>query len=235
MKRIHVLQHVPFETPGCIIHWAEDMGYPVSATHLYRGDTLPDVNDVDLLVVMGGPMSVHDTDIYPWLNDEKRFIHSAVSSGKGVAGICLGSQLIAEVLGSSVRSNGEKEIGWHRIFRAEESPLNSLFDLIPDGIKVFHWHGETFDLPGGAVHGFSSECCRNQAFLYDGRVLGLQFHLEVTPHLLHEMIDNCRSELIPSDYVQEEGDILSGMNNIRENNNIMFSLLDKLDSAVITS
>jgi len=235
MKRIHVLQHVPFETPGCIIHWAEDMGYPVASTHFYRGELLPDPGEFDLLVVMGGPMSVHDTAVYPWLTDEKRFIDLSVSSGKGVIGICLGAQLIAEVLGSSVRSNGEREIGWHRIFRSDESTGNDLFDEIPDGIEVFHWHGETFDIPRGALHGFSSDCCRNQAFLFDGRVLGLQFHLEVTPHLLHEMLNNCRGEIIPSDYVQGEDEILSGVKYIRENNSIMYSLLDKIDSALTAS
>ena len=235
MKRIQVIQHVPFETPGCIIHWAEDMGYTVAAAHLYRGDKLPEISDFDLLVVMGGPMSVHDTAIHPWLKDEKKFIHASVSSGKNVVGICLGAQLIAEVLGSRVRSNGEREIGWHRIFRSDESSGAGIFDVIPDGSEVFHWHGETFDIPHGAVHGFSSDCCRNQAFLFDKRVLGLQFHLEVTPHLLHEMIDNCRGELLPSEYVQEEELIISGMKHIRENNSVMYALLDKLDSADLHS
>jgi len=231
MQRIHVLQHVPFETPGCIIHWAEDMGYPVSFTHLYRDEKLPGISDFDLLVVMGGPMSVHDTGMYPWLRDEKKFIHSSVSSGKKIIGICLGAQLVAEVLGGDVRSNGEKEIGWHRIFRTDEGAGNSLFDAIPDGIEVFHWHGETFDIPHGSVHGLTSDCCRNQAFIFDGRVLGLQFHLEVTPHLLHEMVENCRGELIPSEYVQDEGEILAGVKHIRENNSIMYSLLDRIDNA----
>jgi len=229
MNRIHVVQHVPFETPGCIMHWGEDMGYPVNFTHIYRGDPLPVLNELDLLVVMGGPMSVHDTGACPWLRDEKKFIHSAVSSGKRIVGICLGAQLIAEVLGSSVRSNGEREIGWHRIFRSDESAGIHLFDAIPDGIEVFHWHGETFDIPPGSVHGFSSECCRNQAFLYDERVLGLQFHLEVTPHLMHEIIDNCRGEIINSEYVQSEEMILAGAKHIRENNSIMYTILDKLD------
>ncbi|HOP62635.1 MAG TPA: type 1 glutamine amidotransferase [Spirochaetota bacterium] len=229
MKRVHILQHVPFETPGCILNWALDMGYPVTYTHFYAEEPLPDINEIDWLVVMGGPMSVNDEKIYPWLSGEKRFIESAISSGKVVIGICLGAQLIAEVMGSRIKTNGLKEIGWHRIFRADEMPLSGLLNIIPDGIDVFHWHGETFDIPGGAVHGFSSDCCRNQDFLYRDRVMGLQFHMEVTPHLLHEMINNCRGELIPSEYVQEEDCILSGMKYIRDNNSVMYSLLDKLD------
>jgi GMP synthase-like glutamine amidotransferase len=105
-----------------------------------------------------------------------------------------------------------------------------MFDAIPDGTEVFHWHGETFDIPDGAIHGFSSDCCRNQAFLYNRRVLGLQFHLEVTPHLLNEMIDNCRGELKPSEYVQSEEIILAGTKHIRDNNSIMYSLLDRFDN-----
>lgn len=230
MKRIHVFQHVPFETPGCILNWAMDLGYPVEYTRFYQGEGIPSPDSMDWLVIMGGPMSVHDTGLYPWLTGEKMAIAAAISAGKTVIGICLGSQLIADVLGCAVRKNREREIGWHRVFRIEDSTGGDLFDAVPDGAEVFHWHGETFDIPPGAVHGVSSDCCRNQAFLCGERVLGLQFHLEVTPHLLHEMIDNCRGELVPSEYVQDEERILAGARHIRESNSIMYTILDRLDS-----
>lgn len=229
MKRIHVFQHVPFETPGCILNWAMDMGYPVTYTRFFEGETPPPEDSMDWLIIMGGPMSVHDTELYPWLAEEKVAILSAINSGRTVIGICLGSQLIAEALGGGVKNNGEKEIGWHRIFRTGESNDGGLFDVIPDGVEVFHWHGETFDVPRGSEHGVYSDCCRNQAFLYGDRVLGLQFHLEVTPHLLHEMIENCREELVESAYVQSEEKIIEGMKYIRESNSIMYSILDRLD------
>ncbi len=232
MKRIHVFQHVPFETPGCIINWANDMGYPITYTRFYNKEPLPGMDDIDWLVVMGGPMSVHDTSIYQWMADEKKFIASAIASSKRVLGICLGSQLIADVLGGRVTKNNGKEIGWHRIFRTDEVSEGSIFDKIPDGMHVFHWHGETFDIPPGSVHGLTSDCCRNQAFVFKDRVVGLQFHTEITPHLLHNMIDNCRDELIPSEFVQSEEQIINGMNHIRENNNIMYSILDELDTVV---
>ena len=111
MKLLHVLQHVPFETPGCIAEWTRDNGYKMSFTRFYTGDPLPDINSIDWLIIMGGPMSVHDTAEYAWLNNEKKFIGSAIAAEKKIIGICLGSQLIADVLGAAVRKNGEKEIG----------------------------------------------------------------------------------------------------------------------------
>lgn len=231
MKRVHVFQHVPFETPGCIIDWAKGNDYTLTTTRFFKGEPLPEPSSVDWLVVMGGPMSVHDTGLYPWLREEKRFIDSAVLRGKKIIGICLGSQLIAEVLGGNVRNNGKKEIGWHMIFRTEACDNSLISETIPYGMKVFHWHGETFDIPHGAVHIASSECCGNQAFIFDNNVLGLQFHMEVTQPLLQDMVDNCRDELVLSEYVQDEKTILSGMEYIGENNRIMYSLLGILDTA----
>ena len=100
--RIHVLQHVPFEPPGSIEAWAKRTGHALAVTHPYRGDPLSMVEDADLLVVLGGPMSVHDEARYPWLVDEKRFIERTIAAGARVLGICLGAQLIAQVLGARV-------------------------------------------------------------------------------------------------------------------------------------
>lgn len=230
MKRIHVFQHVPFETPGCITDWAQDKGYGISFTRFYKGDPLPAINSIDWLVIMGGPMSVHDTAEYAWLINEKEFIGSAISAGKKIIGICLGSQLIADVLGAEVRKNVEKEIGWHKVYRTSESMGNDILDAIPDGAEVFHWHGETFDIPGSALHGVYSECCRNQAFLLNRNILGLQFHMEVTTSLLCGMIKNCRNELVPSAYVQDEKRICSGAAATVHNNSMMYDLLDRFDA-----
>jgi len=229
MKRIHVFQHVQAETPGSIVNWAFDMGYNISYSRLYENVELPDAGDLDWLVIMGGPMSVHDESVYPWLTGEKKFIEKAISSGKTVVGICLGAQLIANVLGARVAKNMWKEIGWHPVFRTGENPGCVVFDKIKDGQNVFHWHGETFDIPHGAVHGLFSEGCRNQGFIYGDKVLALQFHLEVTPHLLHDMLDSFRDELVPAQYVQPESEILQGIHNARDNNNILYSILDELD------
>ena len=229
MKRLHIFLHVPYETPGCIETWIKEKGYFYSSTALYAGEIIPDISEVDWLIVMGGPMSVHDTDLYPWMSEEKKFIEEAVVRDKVVIGICLGSQLIAEVLGSSVYRNDFKEIGWMPVQKnpvKTDSPLLHKFKEIE---TVFHWHGDTFNIPHGAVHGFTSECCVNQCFIYNNRIIGLQFHVEVTEYLLESMIENGIDELIPGKYIQDGASIRTGAHHIKRNNELMFSILDAMD------
>lgn len=205
--RAHYLQHVPFEGLGSIESWLLSEGYEISCTKLFESATFPAVEEIDLLIAMGGPMSVNDEAELPWLAEEKAFVRSAVESGKSVLGICLGAQLIANALGASVYPNSAKEIGW---FPIQPVPGMSpgLFQF-PSSTEVFHWHGETFDLPPGATRIASSEVCENQAFQLGGAVIGLQFHLETTPESANNIVANCRDELIPSQYVQREEEILS--------------------------
>jgi len=205
--RAHYLQHVPFEGLGSIEPWLAAAGYEITSTRFFESAGLPDPAMIDLLVVMGGPMSVNDEDQLPWLAPEKRFIRTAINSGKPVLGICLGAQLIASAMGAMVYRNSVKEIGWLPIqgVSTNDSPVFGF----PPSVEVFHWHGETFDLPSGAIRLASSEGCENQAFQLGRSVIGLQFHLETTPASAREIISNCRDELIPSKYVQTEQEILS--------------------------
>ena len=171
---IHYLQHVKFEGLGSIENWVNNAGHEIASTKLYKNETFPDIKDFHWLIIMGGPMSVHDTSIYPWLGKEKEFIRRAIDSDKTVIGICLGAQLIAEVLGSKIYPARKKEIGWHPIRKSS----SKIADVLLDNIDAFHWHGETFDLPNEAIRLASSDVCENQAFIFKERVLGLQFHLE---------------------------------------------------------
>ena len=205
--RAHFFQHVPFEGLGSIAPWLETAGYGVSCTRFFESAVLPNLQSIDLLVIMGGPMSVNDEEQLPWLVAEKRFIHDAIACGKPVLGICLGAQLIASALGASVFPNAHKEIGWLPIQGVDEGD-NDCFRFPPTE-TVFHWHGETFDIPPGAVRIAKSEGCENQAFQFGRSVMGLQFHLETTPESLREIITNCRHELVPSRYVQTEAEILA--------------------------
>ncbi len=205
--RAHYLQHVPFEGLGSIEPWLRDAGYEISHSPLYRSAEFPDLGSVDLIIVLGGPMSVNDEGEFPWLIEEKRFIREAIEAGKPVLGICLGAQLIASSLGARVYRNHCKEIGWfpaHGIPRSC-SPSNYSF---PSTMDVFHWHGETFDLPSGASHLARSEACPNQAFQIGRNVIGLQFHLEMIPESAQALVSNCRDELLPGRYVQSEVAIL---------------------------
>jgi GMP synthase-like glutamine amidotransferase len=205
--RAHYLQHVPFEGLGSITKWLEAAGYEITNTRFFESAELPDLKMIDLLVVMGGPMSVNDGDEFPWLVPEKRFLREAIHSGKPVLGICLGAQLIASAMGAEVYKNTVKEIGWFPVQGVSSIGASSF--SFPPSTKVFHWHGETFDLPAGATLLARSEGCENQAFQLGKSVIGLQFHLETTPESAWEIVSTCRNELVPSEYIQTEEEILS--------------------------
>jgi GMP synthase-like glutamine amidotransferase len=145
--KAHWFQHVPFENLGSIEPWLVSKGYDITHTPFFSSAELPELEEIDLLVIMGGPMSVHDEDEHPWLVMEKEFIRSAIDAGKMVLGVCLGAQLIAHAMGARVFKNAEKEIGWLPI---HASPLidDSCFRF-PPSANVFHWHGETFDCRRG--------------------------------------------------------------------------------------
>jgi GMP synthase-like glutamine amidotransferase len=153
-------------------------------------------------------MSVNDEADLPWLVQEKRFIRQAIEADKAVLGVCLGAQLIAGAMGARVYPNREKEIGWFPVTSVQAGAARSVFAFPPEA-PAFHWHGETFDLPAGAVHLARSAACENQAFQIGRRVIGLQFHLETTPESARDLAANCGSELVPSRYVQSEEEILA--------------------------
>ena len=205
--RAHYFQHVPFEGLGSIEQWLIKYGFDITCTRFFDSTKLPQTKEIDLLIVMGGPMSVNDEDNYPWLIEEIKFIRAVIDSGKPVLGICLGAQLIANALGASVYKNPVKEIGWFPICGISSN--NSSIYNFPSSMKVFHWHGETFDLPTGATLLAKSDGCENQAFQIGKSVIGLQFHLETTRKAAQALVSNCRDELVPAKYIQTEEEILS--------------------------
>ena len=199
--QVQVLQHVPFEGLGSIEAWLSERGTAVHTTRFYQSPVLPDPRSIDLVIAMGGPMSVNDERDYPWLKEEKAFVKEAVDRGCSVLGVCLGAQMIASALGARVFANTHKEIGW---FPVQAVSTDSDAFRFPPQATVFHWHGETFDLPPGAIHLASSAGCRNQAFQIGRNVIGLQFHLETTPETAHQLIRHCRDELAAGEYIQSE-------------------------------
>jgi len=200
--QVQVLQHVPFEGLGSIEAWLSERGAAVHTTRFYQPPVLlPDPRSIDLVIVMGGPMSVNDEREYPWLRQEKAFVKEAADRGTAVLGVCLGAQMIASALGARVFANTHKEIGWFPVQAVSTDA--DVFRFLPQ-TTVFHWHGETFDLPPEAVHLASSAGCRNQAFQIGRRVIGLQFHLETTPETAHQLIRHCRDELVAGEYIQSE-------------------------------
>lgn len=228
MRRLHYLQHVPFENMGTIHAWAESNGMQVHGTRFYKCEPLPSVEEFDWLIIMGGPMGVSDELLYPWLRQEKKLIRQALEDQKVVLGICLGAQLIADVLGARVQPNFYREVGWFPVYKTATSGHSSVSAAIPDGLQVLHWHGETFDLPQGTVHLGYSEACKNQGFLLDDRIVGLQFHLEMTARNLERLIKNCRNEIDESRYVQTPEMMLSGRERFASANAAMDKLLNCL-------
>jgi GMP synthase-like glutamine amidotransferase len=199
--QVQVLQHVPFEGLGSIEAWLSERGAAVHTTRFYQSPVLPDPRSIDLVIAMGGPMSVNDEREHPWLKEEKAFVREAVACGCGVLGVCLGAQMIASALGARVFASAHKEIGW---FPVQAVSTGADAFRFPPQATVFHWHGETFDLPPGAVHLAKSAGCENQAFQIGKRVIGLQFHLETTPETADQLIQHCRDELVAGEYIQTE-------------------------------
>jgi len=209
--RIHYLQHVPFEGLGNIENWALAKGHQISGTQLYNNEPLPEPEEFDWLIVMGGPMNIYEEDMFPWLAREKIFIRDAIDAGKIVLGVCLGAQLIASVLGAKIHRNQYPEIGWFDVRLTDAASRSSVFSRIPKRFTAFHWHGDTFDLPPGATWIAESDACRNQAFEYGGRgrVIGLQFHLDTTLESIRRLVEYCGDELVPGEYVQSERELLA--------------------------
>lgn len=228
--KIHYLQHVPFEGLASIEPWAVNQNHSLSATRFYDNEPLLSVEDIDWLIVMGGPMNIYEDDKYPWLTEEKRFIEQAIKHDKTVIGICLGSQLIADVLGAKIYQGQYKEIGWFPIEMTDKTEDSAVFNSLPQKFTVFHWHGDTFDLPEGSTRLAYSEGCQNQAFVYNEKVLGLQFHLESTKDSVQQIIKNCADELVEGKYIQKPEEMLIGDGNFDIINNAMSKILNNLSS-----
>jgi len=203
--RAHYFQHVSFVHLGSIEPWLRQHGYHITGSHFFSDWQIPPVEDIDLLVIMGGPMSVNDEAQYPWLVEEKAFIRQMLAAGKPILGICLGAQLIASAMGARIYANSAKEIGWWPI---EAQPTPPGYFQFPQQSVVFHWHGETFDLPADAMLLASSAACKNQAFQLGNNVIGLQFHLETTAESAQALVAHCGDELQPAPWLQSESQIL---------------------------
>jgi len=226
--KAHWFQHAPFEGLGSIGEWLSGKGARVSSTCFFERPVLPDPDDLELLIIMGGPMSVNEEDSYPWLKEEKKLIARAIHRGTAVLGICLGAQLIASALGARVRRNDFAEIGWFPVESVDAGATGDLDGILPHTLEVFHWHGETFDLPQGSRHLARSEACGNQAFAFEDRVLALQFHLETTHASALALVESCRDDLVPGRFVQTEETILGTPDQFRRINVVMSSVLDRL-------
>jgi GMP synthase-like glutamine amidotransferase len=222
---VHSLEHQSYEGPGKIGDWVAARGHTLTRTALYDGAALPALADFDLLVIMGGSMNIYEHRTHPWLVAEKEFIAAVIAAGKPILGICLGAQLLADVLGARVFQNAEKEIGWWPIRVLDRSWPMAAF---PETLTVMHWHGDTFTLPPGARTVAESPACAQQAFVFGDRVVGLQFHLEQGPVDVSELATACAAELVPARYVQTREQLQALQPDLTPCETALFGLLDSL-------
>ena len=230
MRRLRWLQHVAFEDLGNLAGWAEAREFKCEVSRLHAGEPLPKATELDWLVVMGGPMSVHDAEQHPWLPRERELIGEVLARGKTVLGICLGAQQLAAALGAPVHPHRVKEIGW---FPIEGVAAHGAFaGLFGKRTEVFHWHGDTFDLPTGAVHLARSAACENQAFAWGERALGLQFHLEMGRDGVARICRGCADELtVPGPFVSSAEAMLADDGRFARLERELARVLDRLDEA----
>lgn len=222
--RIAWFQHVAFEDLGCIAPALLARGHSLQVTRWFAGEPAPALDGFDALIIMGGPMNVDEFDVHPWLRDERAAVRAAIDAGKPVLGICLGGQLIAASLGAPVTRNAHTEIGWFDVYRPDGATRGSLLEGFPDRFPAFHWHGDTFAIPDGAQLLLSSEGCVHQAYQIGSRVLGLQFHLEVTAANARDMYVG--ETMVPSKYIQDPKKVLAQLDDFAGSNRRMIRLLD---------
>ena len=228
MMRVHFIEHVSWEKPayaGQIVHKKQ---LDFQSTQLHKQQPLPKVDDFDMLVTMGGNMGSRDTERFPWIENEKALLRNTVDAGKPILGICLGAQLLAEVLGAEVHANPHKEIGWFPV-EFDKNALPPMLESWPEQATVLHWHQDTFTMPENAIPLGRSEACPHQGFMVDKRFVGLQFHMEFTPEHLTNMINASKDELLEGGpYVQTEEAIRKGLRHLYDNHQMLTSLMELL-------
>ncbi len=230
--RWYYLQHVPFEGPGYLARWAHEQGHEITPVTLWQGDSFPQLGDFDGLFVLGGPMNVDEEARYPWLAAEKIFLREAAAAGKAILGVCLGAQLLSVVLGGSVASNSGKEIGWYPVRLTRVGRAHALFRDFPAEFTAFHWHGDRFAIPPGGALTAESVACPHQAFVMGERVVGLQFHLEMTGESVASLIRHCPLDLAAGPWVQTPKDLYAGLEpTMAESHRLLGTLLSRLGEA----
>lgn len=191
-----VIHHVPHEGLGTFEEPLKESGHKLRFLKVYEPEAnWSECEQIDALVVMGGPMAVYEKHKHPFITKELKLIERVLKAEQPILGICLGAQLLAYVLGARVRKNSQKEIGWYPLMREPGADGDPLCEPFGQTETVFQWHGDTFALPKGAARLFSSPLCSEQAFRYSDAVYGLQFHVEVTEAMIGAWLRINRSEI----------------------------------------
>ncbi|KRK95480.1 hypothetical protein FC88_GL002281 [Companilactobacillus futsaii JCM 17355] len=196
------MQHTPNEGPGMIQDWSQEHGHQMYIYHPYQFGYLPSAEQTDMLVILGGPMSPNDD--LPWIKQERQLIKELLVQNKPLFGACFGAQQIAKTLGKDIKKASAKEVGWAPVYRQNETIFG-----IPEKMTVLHWHEEMFEIPEGAKLLFSSDKVKNQGFVMNHRIIGLQFHIEPKADNVREMVVNDFPYIENSVLNQSSEDILN--------------------------
>lgn len=220
--RINILQHTPNEKAGSILEWVKQRHHDVYTYHPYQFGKLPTADKTDMLVILGGPMSPNDK--LPWIKQEYELVSSLLDKKIPMLGVCFGAQLIAKILGGKVVKAPAKEVGWAPVYLQ-----TNIIPNIPEKALVLHWHEDMFEIPEKARLLFSSDHVKNQGYIYQNNVIGLQFHFEP--------FDDNVKEIVVNDYPYINGSVLNQTKDEiiqrrvpKKNRDIMFKLLDYIST-----
>ena len=228
--RFHCLQHRPNEGPGHAADWLAAHGHSLTFTKLFEpNQVFPPMADFDGLLVLGGAMSVHDEEGFPWLRDEKAFLREVLRTGKITLAICLGAQLLAEALGGEVRPNPDPEIGFWTVRFSAKSLEHPLLRGWPEKAAVLHWHVDTFTVPPGAMRVGMSAGCATQGFVWGDGIIGLQFHPEMTVPMVEKLMEFEGHETAgEQEFVQTAEQIRAKLKSVWKGRKLLESLLENL-------
>lgn len=224
--KILAITHVECEKLGAIQCWAQHHEHEVTVIKPYLGQALPHPKDYDIVLVMGGPQCVAESEKYPYLRDEMNLILQAIEENRPLLGICLGAQLLSTALGANSTRSPYKEMGMYPVELLESARTDPIFSKLPQRFTAMHWHFDMPAIPEGAILLAKSEGCPHQAFRFGDKTYGLQFHLEFTAALTRQLIECCSEDLAPCRYVQTQEDILTG--DFDSNNQKMWAIMDGL-------
>ena len=201
---ILILKHIGSEGPGTLQDYLVEKKISFKTIELWKNEKFPENMDgVSGVVVMGGPMNVYEEDKFPFLKDEDEFIKKIIEKNIPYLGICLGAQLLAKAAGAKVYKASHEEIGWYKAFLTIDGSTDALFNHIPEEIDVFHWHGDTFDIPLGGVLLERGDIVRNQAFRVKKSAYGLQFHIEADEKIIDKWFNDPQTKNKYLNYLSE--------------------------------